>query len=150
MSLCAENAEEYPQLQLDSQLCFPLYAVSRKIVSFYTPFLKPLGITYTQYLVMMVLWEKKSLNVKELGEQLYLDSGTLTPLLKKMEGKGLVTRTRSKEDERNLIVEITAEGEKMKDLAVDIPMKMAKCSKLDPEESKFLYKILYKILGEGK
>ena len=99
---------------------------------------------------MMVLWEKKAVTVKELGHQLFLDSGTLTPLLKKMETKGLVRRNRSTEDERNLIVTITEEGEQLKERAIQIPAKMADCSVLEPEEAMILYKILYKMLGKGE
>ncbi len=97
---------------------------------------------------MMVMWEKKSVNVKELGESLYLDSGTLTPLLKKLELKGLITRRRSDKDERNLIVTITEEGEKLKDKATDIPFRMAGCTNLTEEEGMMLYPILYKILDK--
>ena len=112
----------------------------------YKPFLNEIGLTYTQYIVMLVLWEKKSMNVKSLGECLYLDSGTLTPLLKKLEAGGLVSRTRLAEDERNLIVTITDKGERIKDKAVNIPQKLASCINLSAEEAKMLYSLLYKIL----
>ena len=141
------DEHKYDALKLENQICFPLYACSREVIKQYKPFLDELDITYTQYIVLMILWEKKSLNLKELGERLFLDSGTLTPLLKKMEAKGLVDRSRSKEDERNLIVSITEIGEQLKEKAVEIPVKMSECSKLDPEEAKELYRILYKILG---
>ena len=144
------NDSKYDVLKLENQLCFPLYACSREIVKKYTPFLEKLDLTYTQYIVMMVMWEKKSVNVKELGESLYLDSGTLTPLLKKLESKGFVTRVRSNKDERNVVVTITEIGEKLKDMAMDIPMKMAGCTNLTAEEGIQLYKILYKILGKGE
>lgn len=136
----------YDALKLDKQLCFPLYACSREIIKRYKPFLDALDLTYTQYIAMMVLWEKGSMTVKELGARLYLDSGTLTPMLKKMEAKGLVSRTRSTEDERNLIVAITPAGEALKERAVSIPGAMAKCSGLTPEEGTELYHLLYKIL----
>ena len=136
----------YDALKLDKQLCFPLYACSREIIKRYKPFLDALDLTYTQYIAMMVLWEKGSMTVKELGARLYLDSGTLTPMLKKMEAKGLVSRTRSTEDERNLIVAITPAGEALKDRAVSIPGAMAKCSGLTLEEGTELYHLLYKIL----
>lgn len=143
------NDKNYDALKLENQLCFPLYACSREIIKQYKPFLEELDLTYTQYIVMMVLWEKKSVNVKELGECLYLDSGTLTPLLKKMEAKGFLTRTRSDKDERNLIVCITQAGEILKEKAVEVPGNVAKCTKLNPEEAATLYGILYKILGEN-
>ena len=140
-------AQEYEQLLLKNQLCFPLYACSRKIVGNYTPFLKPLGLTYTQYIVMMVLWEKESVNVGQLGEILYLDAGTLTPLLKRLEKAGYVTRERSREDERITIVSITKEGEELKEKCKDIPLKMScKKSPLSEEEAKELYVLLYRFL----
>ncbi len=139
---------KYDALKLENQLCFPLYACSREIVKRYKPFLDEIGLTYTQYIAMMVMWERKSVNVKELGECLYLDSGTLTPLLKKLESKGYVTRMRSDKDERNLVVAITEEGEKLKDKAVDIPFQIAGCTNLTPEEGLQLYGVLYKILGK--
>ena len=117
--------EKYDALKLEKQLCFPLYAVSKEIVKKYKPYLDELDLTYTQYITMMVMWEHKEMNVKELGEHLYLDSGTLTPVLKKLEQKGWVKRNRAKEDERVLIVTLTAEGEKLRDKAVEIPQKGA-------------------------
>ena len=140
----------YDILKLENQLCFPIYACSREVVKKYKPFLNEIGLTYTQYIVMLVLWEKKSMNVKSLGECLYLDSGTLTPLLKKLEADGLVSRTRLAEDERNLIVTITDKGEKLKDKAVNIPLKLASCINLSAEEAKMLYRLLYKILDKSK
>ena len=140
----------YDMLKLENQLCFPLYACSKEIVKKYKPFLDELGLTYTQYIAMMVLWEKKSINVKSLGECLYLDSGTLTPLLKKLESGGLVSRSRSRKDERNLIVTITEKGEKLKDKAVEIPTKLASCIGLSADEAGTLYSLLYKILGKAK
>ena len=139
---------KYDALKLENQLCFPLYACSREIVKRYKPFLDKIDLTYTQYITMMVMWEKKCVNVKELGECLYLDSGTLTPLLKKLEAKGLLTRVRSEKDERNLVVTITDEGEKLKEQAVEVPMQIAGCTNLTAEEGMQLYKILYKILGK--
>ena len=135
-------------MKLDNQICFPLYAAARYVTGLYTPYLKELGLTYTQYITMMVLWEHKSLTAKELGRILYLDSGTLTPLLKKLEGKGLVTRQRSKEDERNLIVELTEAGEQLREEALSIPIAMAKCVSLEPEEAHTLYRLLYKLLPQ--
>lgn len=143
------NDPKYAALKLENQICFPLYACSREIIRRYKPFLDELDLTYTQYITMMVLWEKESLTVKELGKYLYLDSGTLTPLLKKLEEKGLVNRIRSSMDERNLIVSITETGEALKEKAVAVPAKMAQCSTLDPEEAAALYRILYKMLDQS-
>ena len=138
--------KDYDALKLENQLCFPLYACSKEIIRKYKPFLDEVDLTYTQYIAMMALWEKKTMTVKELGNCLYLDSGTLTPLLKKMEAKGLVTRKRSAEDERNLVVTLTRDGEKLKGKAASIPEKMAKCMPLEPSEAETLYRILYKLL----
>lgn len=135
-------------LKLENQLCFPLYASSKEVVKKYKPLLDPLGLTYTQYIAMMVLWEQKSVNVKSLGKHLYLDSGTLTPLLKKMELQGWVMRKRDLKDERNVIVTVTEKGEKLKAAAAHIPLEMSKCISLSPEESKQLYGLLYKVLGQ--
>lgn len=139
---------KYDILKLENQICFPLYACSREIVKRYKPFLDKIDLTYTQYITMMVMWERKKVNVKELGECLFLDSGTLTPLLKKLELKRLVTRERSEKDERNLVVTITDEGEKLKEKAVEVPLQMASCTNLTAEEGVQLYRILYKILEE--
>ena len=140
-------AQEYEQLLLRNQLCFPLYACSRKIVGNYTPYLKPLGLTYTQYIVMMVLWENDKVNVGQLGEILHLDAGTLTPLLKRLEKAGYVSRERSKEDERVTVISITPEGEALKEKCRDIPMKMAmEGSSLSEKDSGELYRLLYKFL----
>nr|WP_297706202.1 MarR family transcriptional regulator [uncultured Butyrivibrio sp.] len=141
------NEEKYETLKLENQICFPLYACAKEIIRKYKPYLDDIDLTYTQYITMMVLWEKKSVNVKTLGENLYLDSGTLTPVLKKLESKGYISRVRSNEDERNLVVTITPEGEKLRDRAVSIPEKMGCCVKLSPEEAKLLYSLLYKIIG---
>ena len=116
--------DKYDSIKLDNQLCFPLYACSKEIIRKYKPFLDEIDLTYTQYITMMVMWEKKSVNVKTLGECLYLDSGTLTPVLKKLESKGYITRERSEKDERNLVVSITDSGMKLRDKAVEIPAKI--------------------------
>ena len=139
--------QKYDSLKLENQLCFPLYACSREVIKQYKPFLDELDLTYTQYIAMMVLWEHKSVTVKELGQYLFLDSGTLTPLLKKMEAKGLISRKRDQEDERSLIVSLTAEGESLRERALEVPKKMAQCVRLNPEEAMELYKLLYKLLG---
>ena len=140
--------EKYDCLKLKNQMCFPLYACAKEIVRKYKPFLDKLDLTYTQYITMMVLWEKKEMNVKEIGEALFLDSGTLTPLLKKLENKGYVTRCRSKEDERSIIVTITPEGEALRDQALCVPSEMCECVKLSDEEAETLYHLLYKLLGK--
>ncbi|MDY2960666.1 MAG: MarR family transcriptional regulator [Hornefia sp.] len=134
-------------LKLDSQLCFPLYAASRKIIGAYTPLLKPLGITYTQYIVFMVLWEQDGITVGELGAKLRLDSGTLTPVLKKMESKGYVERKRSHDDERIVNIYLTEKGTEKKEEARDIPLKMGECFSLEEKEVEELKIILYKILN---
>ena len=138
---------KYDALKIENQICFPLYACSREIIKQYKPFLDEIDLTYTKYIAMMVLWEKKTMNFKAMGEILYLDSGTLTPVLKKLESKGFVTRQRSTSDERNLIVTITDAGEALKEQAVAVPAAMAKCSNLEPEEAATLYRILYKMLA---
>lgn len=137
---------EYDALKLDNQICFPLYACSREIIKKYRPYLDEINLTYTQYIAMMVFWEIKKINVKELGKKLFLDSGTLTPVLKSLEEKGFVRRYRSTEDERVLLVEITESGEKLKEQAVRVPEKVANCVDLEPEEAMALYRTLYKIL----
>ena len=141
------NDLRYEMLKLENQLCFPLYACAREVIRQYRPFLDALGLTYTQYIAMMVLWEEKQVSVKELGEKLFLDSGTLTPLLKKLAARGLITRTRSAEDERRLIVALTPDGAALRERALDVPAKIASCSKLDPNDAAELYRILYKMLG---
>ena len=136
------SSDKYDSLKIENQLCFPLYAASREMIKQYKPFLDAIELTYTQYIAMLILWEKRSVNVKELGCRLFLDSGTLTPLLKKLEAKGLVTRRRSSRDERNLIVEITDEGKALKDRALAIPAGMAKCLVLNADEALTLYRLL--------
>ena len=137
---------KYEALKLSKQLCFPLYACSREMIKLYKPYLDELGLTYTQYITMMVLWEHKAMTVKALGQELYLDSGTLTPLLKKLEEKGFVTRRRSELDERNLIVTITEKGEAMRDQALHIPGEMTKCINLPREDIRDLYRMLHQLL----
>ncbi len=139
--------EKFDALKLDNQLCFPLYAASREVIKQYRPFLDPLDLTYTQYVAMMVFWEERSMTVKDLGKRLFLDSGTLTPVLKSLESKGFVTRTRSTEDERVLIVSITPAGEALREQAVHIPEQVSGHLRLTPDEGQQLYSLLYKILG---
>ena len=138
--------DKYEGLKLENQLCFPLYACSRLVIKKYHPVLSELDLTYTQYIAMLVLWEVRSLSVKELGRRLFLDSGTLTPLLKSMEAKGLIRRFRSSEDERVLIAEITDEGMALREKAADIPEKVGGCIKLEAQEAAELYRLLYKLL----
>ena len=140
--------KNYDDLRLDNQLCFPLYALSKEVIKQYRPYLDEINLTYTQYIAMMVIWEKEKINVKELGKKLYLDSGTLTPVLKSLEAKGFVTRNRSQEDERLLMVEITAEGIALKDKALEIPRKMV--SKIDHSlnDAIVMHRQLYNLLNQ--
>lgn len=138
--------QDFDMLKLENQLCFPLYACAKEVVRRYKPFLDPLELTYTQYIAMMVLWEKKSVTVKALGECLWLDSGTLTPVLKKLESKAYITRSRSAQDERSVTVTITAKGEALKTQAADIPLRLGQCVKLAPDEAVQLHALLYKLL----
>ena len=138
--------KDFDPLKLEHQMCFPIYAAARKVTGLYTPFLAELDLTYTQYIAMMVLWEKDGISVKEIGERLFLDSGTLTPLLKNLEKKGLLIRSRSKEDERVTIAELTQEGKDLRNRALSIPGQVGSCIRLEPEEAFQLYTLLYKIL----
>ena len=135
-------------MKLDSQLCFPLYAAARKITGLYTPYLKPLGITYTQYIMFLVLWEKDGLTVGELCKRLRLDTGTVTPMLKNTEKQGLIKRTRSADDERVVVISLTEDGKALYKKAKSIPEKIGSCVKLGKEEAVELYKVLYKLLEE--
>ncbi|MBO7720729.1 MarR family transcriptional regulator [Candidatus Saccharibacteria bacterium] len=133
-------------LELGRQLCFPLYAASREVVRKYKPFLDELGLTYTQYIVMLVLWEEGKISMQELGNRLYLDSGTLTPLLVKLEEKGLVEKARNEKDVREIIVSVTDKGVGLKVQAREIPGKIGKCLNISVIEAVQLKKILNKIL----
>ncbi len=137
---------ELDPLRLENQLCFPLYACSRKVVNMYTPYFQPLGITYTQYIVFLVLWENDGVSVRELGQRLYLDSGTLTPLLKKMEEAGFVKRTRSAEDGRVVLVHLTEKGRALRAEAAEIPLRLGGCLPLTAEEAQVLHRLLYRLL----
>lgn len=139
--------DKYDGLKIENQVCFPLYACAKEVVKQYKPFLAPLDLTYTQYIAMMVVWEKKEITAKKLGEILYLDSGTLTPVLKKLEAKGYLRRERAKDDERNLNVILTAEGEQLREEAVAVPAQIVTCVDLSPEEAVQLYQLLYKVLA---
>lgn len=140
--------EKFDNLKIENQICFPLYACSKEIIKKYKPLLDKYDLTYTQYLVMMIMWDKKQINVKELGKCLYLDSGTLTPVLKKLESKGYVERKRSEEDERNLIINISKKGKELKKYIKEVPTIMGESIDLTAEEATTLYRILYKILGQ--
>lgn len=138
--------DKYEPLKLKNQLCFPIYLCSKEIIKRYTPFLNELNLTYTQYVVMMYFWEVKSSNLKDIGNTLCLDPSTLTPLLKKLESKGYITREKSLKDERELNICITKKGEELKDKALSIPNSMKSCIGITEDESETLYKIIYKIL----
>ena len=135
-------------MKLANQLCFPLYAAARNVTGLYTPYLKPLGITYTQYIVMLVLWEKDNVKVGTLCERLYLDNGTVTPLLKKLEEKGYISRQRCTSDERVVYIKLTEAGRQLKEKAKEIPVKVGSCIKVEPEDAHSLYKILYSIMNQ--
>ena len=141
-------SDKYDVLKLENQLCFPLYVCAKEVVRAYKPYLDELDITYTQYITMMVMWEHEELRVKEIGEHLFLDSGTLTSVLKKLEEKGFVTRKRSEKDERDLIVTITDKGTALKEKAVHVPEKLGACVELDPQKAKALYDTLYEVIGK--
>lgn len=138
--------DRYSSLKLDSQLCFPLYACSKEILRQYRPFLDELDLTYTQYAVMMALWEAPVLSVSELGRTLFLDSGTLTPLLKKLECKGYVKRERSSDDERIVMISITQPGLDLREKALAIPKGMRRCMKIDDSDFAALYRILHQMM----
>ena len=134
-------------MKLSNQLCFPLYAAARSVTGLYTPWLKPLGLTYTQYLVFLVLWEKDGIPVGEICEKLMLDNGTVSPLLKKMEKAGYIVKTRSEEDDRVVVITLTDEGRALQEQVKDIPDKVGSCIDLPPEKAQELYDLLYELLG---
>jgi len=138
--------DKYDVLKLDNQMCFLLYATSKELVRKYKPILDKFDLTYTQYITMLVLWEHKEITIKELGDKLFLDSGTLTPLVKKLEQKGLVSRCRCQDDERNLMVSITKKGDDLKKEVVNVPSTIGKCINLTEDEANCLYKVLNKML----
>lgn len=142
--------EKYEALRLKNQLCFPLYAVSNLITRKYKPLLERLGLTYTQYIVMMVLWEEAPVNEKLLCERLCLKSNTLTPLLKKLESKGYIEKRKDPKDERNLVIALTKSGSALKEAALCVPETIAREFDLCEEESVFLYTILYRMLNDEK
>ena len=138
-----------PELKLENQLCFPLYACARRVVNLYTPWLKPLGLTYTQYLVLMVLWEQRRMTVGDLCRKLFLDNGTITPLLKKLEAAGWVTRERSHQDERVVEILLTDAGLSLREKVREIPACIGNMIPLTPEEAAQLYSLLYKVLSRA-
>ncbi len=142
--------DRYASLRLKNQLCFPLYAVSNMITRKYKPMLDQLDLTYTQYIVMMVLWEEKQVNEKFLCEALCLKSNTITPLLKKLEAKGYIEKTKDSSDERNLMITLTPVGEQLKEKALTVPKTIAKEFHLSEEEASGLYQTLYKMLEEER
>ena len=142
--------EYHEAMKLANQLCFPLYAASRSVVSLYTPHLKPLGLTYTQYIVFLVLWEKDGITVGELCDRLMLDNGTLSPLLKKMERAGYVERNRSKRDDRVVVISLTEEGRLLQEKAKNVPQKVSSCIGLSHEKAQTLHSLLYELLDDRK
>ena len=143
---------DYSKLKLKNQICFPLYLCSKELVRKYTPMLNELDLTYTQYVVMMYFWEKEESSLKRLSNMILLDSGTLTPVLVKLEKKGYIKRSRSTKDERNLMIKLTKKGRDLKEKAIDIPTEITKCLNLSEKEAKTLYMLCYKALFnlEGK
>ena len=135
-------------MKLSNQLCFPLYAAARSVINLYTPYLKPLGLTYTQYIVLLVLWEKKTATVGELCETLMLDNGTLTPLLKKMQTAGYIDRRRSEKDDRIVVISLTEAGMELQLQAKDIPFKVGNCIDLPQDKAQKLYDLLYELLDK--
>ena len=147
MDVSVTTAESYPQLMLESQLCFPLYAAARRVVNYYTPYLKPLGLTYTQYIVMMCLWEYGETTVGDLCRRLYLDNGTITPMIKRMEQQGLLTRARSSRDERVVTIRLTEAGWALREQVRDIPLQVGQCVSLSQEKALQLYTLLKDVLA---
>ncbi len=135
-------------MKLENQLCFPLYAAARAVTGLYTPWLRQLGLTYTQYITFLVLWEKDGIPVGEICEKLMLDNGTVSPLLKKMEKAGYITRSRSAEDDRVVVITLTEQGREMQERAKEIPAKVGECIDLTPEKAMKLYELLYELLGK--
>ena len=139
-------SEKYNCLRLDHQICFPLYAAARKVTGRYTPYFRELGITYTQYIVFMALWQEDNQTVSEICSKLYLDSGTLTPLLKKMEQSGWLTRARSKEDERIVRISLTDKGWELREKCLKIPAMVGSCIHLSEQDAADLHRILHLLL----
>ncbi len=138
--------DKYDCIRLENQICFPLYACAKEVVRQYRKPLERLGLTYTQYVVMMVLWEFGGMTEGELGRKVYLDSGTLAPLLKRMEKQGYITRIRPETNERKLFIELTAAGDALKDQAAEVPCEMEGCLKLAQDEQLLLKELLNKAI----
>ena len=145
-----EQYDYHEAMKLSRQLCFPLYAASRNVIGLYTPYLKPLGLTYTQYIVFLALWEKDGVPVGELCEKLMLDNGTLSPLLKKIQKEGYIERTRSKQDDRVVEITLTEAGRALQEKAKDVPAEVAGCVNLPPQKAQMLYTLLYELLNNQK
>ena len=145
----AVGAEEAEMMKLSNQLCFPLYAAARKVTGLYAPYLAPLNLTYTQYLVMLVLWERDGVPVSEICRRLHLDNGTVSPLLKKLEKEKLIRKDRSPEDERSILISLTEEGRALQGRAKDVPAKVGGCIRLAPGKALALYQLLYELLEDG-
>ena len=137
-------------MKLKNQLCFPLYAAARNVTNLYTPHLKPMGLTYTQYIAFLALWEKDGITVGELCDTLMLDNGTVSPLLKKMQQAGYIERTRSERDDRVVVITLTEAGKALQAQAKDVPKKVASCLALQPEKAQALYMLLYELLNNQK
>lgn len=140
------NYDYHEAMKLDNQLCFPLYAAARNVTGLYTPYLKPLGLTYTQYITFLVLWEKDGISVSEIGSRLMLDNGTLSPMLKKLEQAGYIERNRSEDDDRVVIISLTKEGRDLQEKAKEIPLKVGSCIDLSIEQAKELHDLLHELL----
>ena len=145
-----QNDSNFDEMKLANQLCFPLYAAARKVTGLYTPFLKELGLTYTQYIVMLVLWENDGVSISEIGEKLMLDNGTLSPLLKKMQQAGYIEKKRSEKDDRVVLISLTAEGKALQEKAKEVPVRVSGCIDLPPEKAHLLYTLLYELLGNQR
>ena len=141
--------EQKMAMKLENQLCFPLYAAARSVTNLYTPYLKPLGLTYTQYIVFLVLWEKDGITVGEICSKLMLDNGTLSPLLKKMQQAGYIEKKRNEEDDRVVNIFLTDKGRELQEEAKDVPFKVGSCISLSGNKAEMLYKLLYELLNNG-
>lgn len=138
--------DRYEKIKLDNQLCFSLYAASREVIKIYKPLLDKYGLTYTQYIAMLVVWEYERITVKEMGQKLHLDSGTLTPVLKKLQSMGLIIKYRDKNDDRVVIVEVSEKGRELKDKIIDVPEQMYCRLGTNVEDAIQLKKMLDKLL----
>ncbi len=141
-----DNKNKYDTLRLDNQLCFSLYVCSKEIIRKYKPLLDPYGLTYTGYIIMMALWEMDDITIKNLGKKLFLDSGTLTPLLKKLETQGYITRCRSEKDERNVYISLTDKGKDLQDEALRIPEELVCSLGLDMKDGMHLLDELHAMM----